>query len=58
YVRTPTQCFQCHKLGHIAAHCHNKALCVKCSGTHDTRDCVSPEDCIAVPQTETIHDYI
>ena len=38
--RKPTiQCFRCQAHGHISANCNKKAVCVKCAGNHDTRDC-------------------
>ncbi|KAG0141348.1 hypothetical protein CROQUDRAFT_17649, partial [Cronartium quercuum f. sp. fusiforme G11] len=39
YKRTPTQCFRCHKLGHIAARCRNDPICARCSEKHDTCQC-------------------
>jgi Zinc knuckle len=35
-----TQCFNCQSFGHIAANCKRQSKCVKCGGSHNTKECV------------------
>jgi hypothetical protein len=37
-----TQCVQCQEFGHIARFCKNTTRCGRCSGDHDTRECLKP----------------
>lgn len=37
----PTQCFKCHKYGHVAKYCKSAAICHKCGGGHEGKDCSS-----------------
>ncbi|KAG0140584.1 hypothetical protein CROQUDRAFT_52996 [Cronartium quercuum f. sp. fusiforme G11] len=39
YMQSPTQCFRCHKLGHMAVHCTKEPVCANCCGKHDTKMC-------------------
>lgn len=35
-----TQCHRCQRFGHTLAHCQAEFKCVKCAGSHDTRECM------------------
>lgn len=37
---TPMQCFRCQRFGHKAQWCNLQPKCVKCAGSHHTRECV------------------
>jgi hypothetical protein len=36
------QCFKCQKFGHSSTHCGRPCRCVKCDGSHSTKDCLKP----------------
>ncbi|GBO40166.1 hypothetical protein AVEN_165096-1 [Araneus ventricosus] len=38
-----TICFNCSGFHHSARNCHQKPRCIKCNGTHPTRECVITE---------------
>ena len=46
---TPMQCFRCQRFGHKAQGCNLQPKCVKCAGSHHTRECtkdpISPATC-------------
>ena len=42
--RRVTQCHNCQTFGHGTLYCKNNPKCVKCDGTHLTKDCVKPRD--------------
>lgn len=46
---TPMQCYRCQRFGHKAQGCNLQPKCVKCAGSHHTRDCtkdpISPATC-------------
>ena len=47
--RKPTiQCYRCQAHGHSSTNCNKKAVCVKCAGPHNTRECTKTKD---VPPT-------
>ena len=37
------QCIRCQEFGHTKNYCHKMAICVKCAGSHLTRDCIIKE---------------
>ncbi|GJQ75245.1 hypothetical protein Trydic_g9844 [Trypoxylus dichotomus] len=37
-----TQCHRCHLYGHGQRKCHAAAVCVKCTGPHQTAGCTKP----------------
>ncbi|KAG0145217.1 hypothetical protein CROQUDRAFT_46102 [Cronartium quercuum f. sp. fusiforme G11] len=39
YMRSPTQCFRCHELGHVAVRCTKEPVCANCCGKHDMKMC-------------------
>ncbi|KAG0437854.1 hypothetical protein HPB47_017265 [Ixodes persulcatus] len=39
YVESPSRCFNCQALGHIAKYCKNAVKCKKCAGQHATKEC-------------------
>lgn len=40
YKKTPTQCYKCLEIGHMAARCTNvNPICAHCSESHKTADC-------------------
>ena len=55
------QCFNCHKFGHLAKECTDKApLCGFCAGAHSSKDCVSKTalccaNCKATSGNDTKH---
>lgn len=40
-----TRCFQCQQFNHFKADCKNKAVCAKCTGEHEAKDCTSRTAC-------------
>ena len=42
YHSLPTQCYNCHRFGHIARYCRSRATCGRCAGTHATSACRCP----------------
>jgi hypothetical protein len=42
-----TQCFKCHKFGHLAKHCNSKQKCGNCrEEKHDTANCTNEAKCV------------
>lgn len=37
------QCYNCQRFGHSSVNCFQEPRCLKCSGTHRSRDCTLPE---------------
>ena len=37
--RPTIQCYRCQTHGHTSNNCNKKAVCVKCAGQHDSREC-------------------
>ncbi|KZV66363.1 hypothetical protein PENSPDRAFT_558207, partial [Peniophora sp. CONT] len=35
----PSKCFNCFRIGHIAAYCHHPTACGICAGPHHTDAC-------------------
>ncbi|KAJ3002262.1 hypothetical protein NUW54_g5941 [Trametes sanguinea] len=48
----PTQCFNCHRFGHIARYCRGRSTCGLCAGPHTTTSCRCPSEnaCADMPQ--------
>lgn len=38
------RCYNCNKYGHLQKDCKNKIMCAKCSGDHDTKQCMDESD--------------
>lgn len=47
---TVTQCFRCHRYGHVGRYCKNKIACGRCAEDHATDDCMAdrtkPQRCV------------
>jgi hypothetical protein len=41
--RTIPQCSKCQKYGHTQAYCYHSSWCVKCAGSHPTKQCPRKE---------------
>uniref|UniRef100_A0A5K1K5Y1 Probable 3-oxoacyl-[acyl-carrier-protein] reductase oxidoreductase (EC) n=1 Tax=Ganoderma boninense TaxID=34458 RepID=A0A5K1K5Y1_9APHY len=40
----PTQCYNCHRFGHIAHYCKSSSTCGLCAGAHATSACSCPSE--------------
>ncbi len=53
----PTRCYNCNQYGHVRARCSNPTLCGKCSGGHNSDDCIGTEKrCPACNGPHTVMD--
>jgi hypothetical protein len=59
YFKSPTQCFNCNKFGHIASNCQSSTVCSKCSGDHRHDSCTGTHlKCVNCGKNHSAFDRI
>ncbi|KAI1783803.1 hypothetical protein LXA43DRAFT_1102093 [Ganoderma leucocontextum] len=54
----PTQCYNCHRFGHIARYCKSHSTCGHCAGAHATSACGCPSENACADPAQCKHDVI